>query len=196
MSFEMDIIRWLQSGRTESLDLFQKIFSYSASIFAVIIVAVLFFFLYNKRFALLFVITECFSYGIGFILKKIIARPRPYMVAESGIFGIMEESSFSMPSGHSLCAMIIALFLIMMIIKVCKTKTGKGFAISGVVCYLIMIAINRMYLGVHYLSDILLGFAISAIIFTICWLVEPKIYNVIEKKFLKNKEVTTDEQKN
>lgn len=182
MPFEVEIIKALQQGATRDFIYVQRVFSYTASVFVVLVLALVFYFAYNKRFALSFLITQGITYGIGFILKRIIARPRPYTVIGNGILCFMEESGYSMPSGHSLCAMVITCFVIWLVCRSVKDKWAKGFSIAGMLVYLFAMGYNRMFLGVHYLTDILLGWAISLLAFLAVYFLEPKVYAFIQKK--------------
>lgn len=89
---------------------------------------------------------------LGFILKHSVARSRP------NVDQLAVKTSFSFPSGHSLLAMCL----------VCSTfialqqlhKNYKPLKI-GLIVYLLLIAMSRIFLRVHYPSDILGGFLLS-----------------------------------
>lgn len=182
MPFEIEIIKALQQGASRDFIYVQRVFSYTANVFVVLVLALVFYFAYNKRFALSFVITQGITYGIGFILKRLIARPRPFTQIGNGVLCFMEETGYSMPSGHSLCAMVITCFVIWMVCRSVKDKWAKGFSIAGMLVYLFAMGYNRMFLGVHYLTDILLGWAIALLVFLAVYFLEPVVYKAIQKK--------------
>ena len=92
---------------------------------------------------------------IDLVLKEIIQRPRP-----DG-FRLVNEMGYSFPSGHSMVAMAFYGLLIYMIWRYEKNNALKwGFCISFSLV-VILIGVSRIYLGVHYASDVLAGFAVA-----------------------------------
>lgn len=94
------------------------------------------------------------------VLKALVARPRP-----EG-FRLVEETGFSFPSGHSMVAMA---FFGLIIYLIWRYGAGgkRRIALAAVFAFIIvMIGISRIYLGVHYASDVLGGFCASLL-----WLV-------------------------
>lgn len=89
------------------------------------------------------------------ILKRILQRPRPEE------FRIINENGYSFPSGHSMVSMAFYGFLIYLIYTNVKNKYLKWSLISILGVLIISIGISRIYLGVHYTSDVLAGFLIA-----------------------------------
>ena len=81
---------------------------------------------------------------------------------------IIEESGYIFPSGHSMASMAFYGFIIFLVWK--YVKTNKKWIYTIVLSLLILlIGISRIYLGVHYASDVLAGFILTLaylIIFT------------------------------
>ncbi len=97
------------------------------------------------------------------LLKFIIQRPRPVG------YRIVEEKGFSFPSGHSMASTAFYGFLIYLVYKKVKNKYLKIGLIIFLTFLIFSIGVSRIYLGVHYTSDVLAGFCISIsylIIFT------------------------------
>lgn len=97
------------------------------------------------------------------MLKHIVQRPRPTE------FRIIDETGYSFPSGHSMVSAAFYGFLIYLIYKNVKNKYLKWGIIILLSIIVITIGISRIYLGVHYTSDVLAGYLISIsylIIFT------------------------------
>lgn len=93
---------------------------------------------------------------INTILKYIYTRPRPE-------FMLIDEYGYSFPSGH---AMVSMAFYGLFIYILFHTKINKylKYILSALVFILIMmIGISRIYLNVHYVSDVIAGFAVSVI---------------------------------
>ena len=89
------------------------------------------------------------------LLKAILQRPRPTE------YRIVEETGYSFPSGHSMVSMAFYGYLIYLIYKYVKNKYIKWISIVLLSILVCSIGISRIYLGVHYTSDVLGGFLIS-----------------------------------
>lgn len=110
---------------------------------------------------------------LNILLKNILQRPRPTE------YRIIDESGYSFPSGHSMVSMAFYGFIIYLIYKYIKNEYIKCFLITIISILIVTIGISRIYLGVHYTSDVLAGFLIS-----IAYLI---LYtNIINKYVLKN----------
>ena len=88
-------------------------------------------------------------------LKIIVQRPRPTE------YRIINETGYSFPSGHSMVSMAFYGFLIYLIYKNIKNKYFKISLMLILSILIIMIGISRIYLGVHYTSDVCAGFLVS-----------------------------------
>ncbi len=109
----------------------------------------------NKKIGLL-TLTNLVTISIlNQILKSILRRPRPTE------FRLINETGYSFPSGHSMVSMAFYGFLIYLIYKNIKNKYLKTILIIILSLLIIAIGISRIYLGVHYVSDIIGGFLIS-----------------------------------
>lgn len=91
------------------------------------------------------------------LLKFMIQRPRP-----DG-FRLVDVSGYSFPSGHSMVSMAFFGLLAWFVWKYEKDKRMRNLlclAFAGIIC---MVGLSRVYLGVHYATDVLAGFALSLI---------------------------------
>ncbi|MDD6223918.1 MAG: phosphatase PAP2 family protein [bacterium] len=97
------------------------------------------------------------------VLKLFFARERPLGIA------IIEESGYSFPSGHSMAAMSFYGLLIYIIYHSRFSSRLKKISIICLSILILLIGVSRIYLGVHYVSDVVGGFCLSLtylIIFT------------------------------
>lgn len=92
---------------------------------------------------------------LNFTLKQILQRPRPIE------HRIIDESGYSLPSGHSMVSMAYYGFLIYLIYKNIKNKYLKALLIILLSFLILNIGISRIYLGVHYTSDVIAGFLVA-----------------------------------
>ena len=124
----------------------------------------------NKKIGLSIFANLVIVTGLNQLLKRILQRPRPTE------FRIVEETGYSFPSGHSMVSMAFYGYLIYLIYKYVKNKYIKWSLIVLLSCLIVGIGTSRIYLGVHYTSDVLGGFLIS-----VSYLV---IYISVVNKFL------------
>ena len=89
------------------------------------------------------------------LIKRILQRPRPTE------YRIIEETGYSFPSGHSMVSMAFYGYLIYLIYKYVKNKYLKWISIVLLSILICSIGVSRIYLGVHYTSDVLGGFLLS-----------------------------------
>ena len=115
----------------------------------------LFIFIKNKKIGVSIISNLAIITLLNQLLKRIVQRPRPTE------FRIVEESGYSFPSGHSMVSMAFYGYLIYLIYKYVKNKYLKWISIILLSILICSIGISRIYLGVHYTSDVLGGFFIS-----------------------------------
>lgn len=92
------------------------------------------------------------SYSVVYFLKNLIARPRPFLMMENTNI-LFAVGGFSFPSGHTTAA-----FLAASILSRCF-KRGYIFYIAAT-----SVAVSRIYLGVHFASDVFVGACIGTVI--------------------------------
>lgn len=109
----------------------------------------------NRRIGLSIVANLGIITGLNLLLKQIVQRPRPTE------YRIVNETGYSFPSGHSMVSMAFYGFLIYLIYKYVKNPYLKIGLITFLSILIISIGISRIYLGVHYTSDVMAGFCIS-----------------------------------
>ncbi len=111
----------------------------------------------NKRNAKYISINLILVFILNRILKFIIARPRPELLR------MVIEDGYSFPSGHAMVSMGFYGFLIYLIYMNIKNKKIKYPLIIFLSLLIIFIGISRIYLGVHYFTDVIGGFIIAII---------------------------------
>lgn len=106
----------------------------------------------NKLFLLTGIVGTA---GLNVVLKHIVQRERP------NINRLIPEKGYSFPSGHSMMSMAFYGMLIFLIFKYVKNTALKWTLIVILTILLSTIGITRIYLGVHYPSDVIGGFVVS-----------------------------------
>jgi len=128
---------------------------FGGAVFLIILAVILSIIIKNKKTAILIWANLGISTLLNQILKHIVQRPRPTE------FRIIDESGYSFPSGHSMVSAAFYGFLIYLIYKNIKNKKLKWSLITILSVLIVLIGTSRIYLGVHYTSDVLAGFLIS-----------------------------------
>ena len=121
----------------------------------ILLTIILFFTIKNKKVGLLISANLIIITILNQALKIIVQRPRPTE------YRIINEAGYSFPSGHSMVSMAFYGFLIYLIYKNIKNKYLKISLIVILSLLIVMIGISRIYLGVHYTSDVCAGFLVS-----------------------------------
>lgn len=89
------------------------------------------------------------------LIKNIIVRDRP-----TGI-NIIEENGYSFPSGHAAISTVVYGYLIYLIYNYVSNKKLKYVLISILSIIILVVGLTRIYLGVHYTSDVLGGYLLG-----------------------------------
>ncbi len=129
--------------------------NFGGAIFLSIATVMLFLLIKNKKIGLSIISNIVIITILNQLLKRILQRPRPTE------FRIVEETGYSFPSGHSMVSMAFYGYLIYLIYRYIKNKYVKWTLITILSILICLIGISRIYLGVHYTSDVLGGFLLS-----------------------------------
>lgn len=129
--------------------------NFGGAIFLITLTIVLLVLIKNKKIGISIFSNLVIVTILNQLLKAILQRPRPTE------YRIVEETGYSFPSGHSMVSMAFYGYLIYLIYKYVKNKYIKWISIVLLSILVCSIGIIRIYLGVHYTSDVLGGFLIS-----------------------------------
>ena len=121
----------------------------------------------RKVFAIPVPTTCLISLFANRILKLIFERPRPE------INHLVEVGHYSFPSGHAMNNMAFYTILVLLICRYAKKTSTKLSCFFGAYALVLAIGISRIYLGVHYFSDIIAGYLLGlAIAITVDFVIE------------------------
>lgn len=107
----------------------------------------------DKKYFKTFVIANALGVVLNNIIKIIVRRKRP-----ENTFIFTNETTYSFPSGHSMMSMIFYGLLIYYVCKFVKNKKLKVLLVSILSLIILLVGISRIYLGVHYATDVLGGY--------------------------------------
>lgn len=107
--------------------------------------------------ALVIILSYPIGTAAGYILKVLVERDRPYLM-------IVEAHGYSFPSGHAVAGSIFFSLLIYFAFKYVRNSFWREIAISVSILMAISIALARVYLNVHWLTDVIAGLALGAFV--------------------------------
>lgn len=180
-TFDHVILDYFQSKVSGTLTTIFKIITETGSVWwitAASILTVLFLWLKKRDvLAVLFFVLAIAGGGIFiFVLKYFFQRERPSLAPE------YDGSGYSFPSGHALGSFILYGFIIYLFAREKRFLKSRVIAISLLVILIISVGLSRVYLQVHYPSDILAGYAVGLI-----WLISC-IFSMEMMKVYKDKD--------
>ena len=140
----------------------------SGSVLVLIVTAVIVYLLMIRRpaTALLIFVAVAGGQVLSSLLKAGIDRPRPDLVSH-----LVNETSFSFPSGHAMLSAVTYLTLGSLAARFLHGRTTKIFVLCLAVLTTVLVGISRVYLGVHWPSDVLAGWCAGFAWAMLCWLV-------------------------
>jgi undecaprenyl-diphosphatase len=104
--------------------------------------------------------------GLSSALKYLIDRPRPELVPRD----VLTFTS-SFPSGHSMMSAVVYLTLAALVVRLMEQKRLKGYALAVALVLTLIVGLSRIYLGVHWPTDVLAGWTAGAAWALLCWAV-------------------------
>jgi len=154
--FDTRVADWLATCRRPWLDFVMKVFTYAGGTIGVTVLTFILTFtlidlgrMSDARFSAVLVIGGT---AIANGLKPWLKRVRP----EDSDIKIAKPRSSSFPSGHSMASMCLALATIeVVVLSPTSTMTPKVLIVIGCLFYAFLVGISRIYLGVHWPSDVL-----------------------------------------
>lgn len=138
-------------------DFFTTIFKCITSLCSIefILVFTVLMLIFSKKRGKIFTFNIMFCVIINQMTKHIFVRSRPIDI------NLITESGYSFPSGHSMASVAFYGYFIYEVLRSSMDKYKKIIIVSLLVLIILLIGISRIYLGVHYASDVLAGFTLS-----------------------------------
>ncbi|WP_147026605.1 phosphatase PAP2 family protein [Methylobacterium oxalidis] len=103
---------------------------------------------------------------VSTVLKLFYHRPRPDLVPHG-----MEVFTASFPSGHAMMSAIAYLTLATLLARVDPHRGVKALVLTLGIVITLCVGVSRVYLGVHWPSDVLAGWCVGAAWAALCWFV-------------------------
>lgn len=134
--------------------------------FATVVVAIYLWIDNKAHMALLLVVATASGAFVSLLLKSLFARPRPDLVPH-----LSQVFTSSFPSGHSMVAAVVYLTMGSLLASVISNRMLKVYVLAVAVMLTTAVGLSRVYLGVHYPTDVLAGWLAGLVWALLCWLV-------------------------
>jgi len=115
--------------------------------------------------ALLVLVAVTGGAGVSTLLKALFDRPRPGLVAHG-----VEAYQASFPSGHSMMAAVVYLTLGVLLARLQGHRRQQVFIMGAAALVVLAVGLSRIYLGVHWPTDVAAGWAAGVGWAAVCWL--------------------------
>ena len=122
------------------------------------------------RTALFVFLASVGGWVLNSLLKLVFARPRPDVVPH-----LRDVMSLSFPSGHAMTSAAVYLTLGAMLMRISERRLTKIYCMAIAMLATLLIGASRVYLGVHYPTDVLAGWMMGMSWAVVCWLIERRI---------------------
>ncbi|KOP71183.1 phosphoesterase PA-phosphatase [Bacillus sp. FJAT-21945] len=164
VQFDSTVISFVQGLENSALTVVMKVFTFIGDTKAVIVLSILvIIFLYvvlkHRIELILFIVAILGSAMLNQLLKYSFQRARPEL------HRLIEIESYSFPSGHAMNAFTVYTVISFLLWRHIPSRAGRTTLIIISALMIFSIGISRIYLGVHYPSDIIAGYFASG-----CWL--------------------------
>ncbi len=183
---DQQILNWFRDNRTPNLDYFFKMITWLGSLYlwapVILIGALVLYYYYDKTYTILLSMSFFGAVVMTFVLKHLISRPRPELADGADYVGI----ALSFPSGHATQVTAAALIVWLLLRRI---RFQWSVIVAPVLLFIVvMVAISRLYLQVHYPSDILAGELVA-----ILWV--STVNTMIKKREIKLKQIKSQRDK-
>ncbi|WP_256753337.1 phosphatase PAP2 family protein [Mesorhizobium sp. Mes31] len=140
----------------------------SVSVLVLVTAATIIYLLLIRRpaTAVLIFVAVAGGQALSSLLKVGVDRPRPELVSH-----LVTETSLSFPSGHAMLSAVTYLTLGSLAARFLPGRTTKVYVLSLAVLTTLLVGVSRIYLGVHWPSDVLAGWCAGFAWAMLCWLV-------------------------
>ena len=161
---DMASVLKLSTHRSGLYDFIFVLLSYLGESLTLIVLSAFFVILPSrKKLGIPLAIISAISFAFCYVAKTIVARDRPSTwLLQNPILGYSFPDGYSFPSGHAQTAVVFWLSLaILYAINICKNKVIGDLIVANSTILCFMLCFARVYLGVHYISDVLGGIGLA-----------------------------------
>jgi undecaprenyl-diphosphatase len=128
----------------------------------------------KKRILALFAMGAAFGgMLVSSLLKLLFSRERPEFALR-----LVAEQSYAFPSGHAMMSAVVYLSLAVMLSTMQPRLKDRAFFLLAAMLLTFLVGVSRMYLGVHYPTDVLAGWAVGLAWSSVWWFAALRLRNM------------------
>ena len=183
-SWGIELIGFIQKLENPGLTAVMKFISFLGTpLFCIPVILFIYWRLDEKR-GFLVGIMIALTVWLNMFLKDMFRQPRPFYFDSS--LAMVHESSYGIPSSHAQMSLVFLVPLAVWLIRSWRTlcKRGQTLIWAGVILSLLLTGFSRLYLGVHFPTDILAGWFLGALVLALWFFAVPHL-----EKLLANREM-------
>jgi len=165
LDWGVEVILWFQQF-SPALDLPFKVFTFMGSEVFFMLLMPLFYWCLNRETGIRLTILFLFSAYLNSLAKALLGQPRPFQY-DPRVQQLVRAGGGGLPSGHTQSAVVVWGY-----IAACLRRTW--FWVVAVVL-MVFIPLSRIYLGVHFPTDLLGGYVLGTVLFLIYLSLEPRV---------------------
>lgn len=147
-----NFVRKLSSPGIDKMWIFFTKFGNAITVIGIVLV---FLFIFRNWYGIFLTASTILSIVTNSIIKYIIRRARPDYLR------LIKQGGYSFPSGHAMISVAIYGVLFYLVIKKIKNKVLKIVLSSLLIFIILAIGISRIYVGVHYPTDVIAGYLLA-----------------------------------
>ena len=155
-AFDGIIYNFLLNHRNNILNNFFKIMTnFGSAEFLIPLTILCIICIKNKKYKIMLPVNLIVIASLNIILKNVFVRPRPNELR------LIEETGNSFPSGHAMASTAVYGLLLYIVFREVKNKKIRNIACILLAILIFIIDMSRIYVGVHYASDVIAGTCLS-----------------------------------
>jgi undecaprenyl-diphosphatase len=137
------------------------------TVLTLVVLSIIGFMLLQRRYrtALFIFVTSTTGGIVGYAMKSVFMRARPTIVTH-----LRPAFETSFPSGHAMQSAIVYLTLGALLMRIAEGRLTKIYCLAVAMILTFVVGVSRVYLGVHYPTDVLGGWIVGMVWASVCWL--------------------------
>jgi membrane-associated phospholipid phosphatase len=176
-NFELDVSRFFRSISTETLDKIVQILTFMGSQMVIIVLVAIIYFVLDKKAGEKIIYIALTSYGVNNALKGVCAVKRPFQVdPDIEAAGVEDATGYSFPSGHSQGAASVYFSI--------ANHFKKTWLWIVAIAIIVIVGFTRIWLGVHFLSDVVVGISLGIGVSLLCGLLYDNFQHSFKSKII------------